>query len=201
MPRTIFLMLVVAPLLATGCAARQPTSSGGPASPPATMSAARAALASGHLIEAVEMYERLATEARRGEDRTEAMERAAFLRATEHSGLRDFDRARHWIALRRTQGGRHDRLMEMNALEAVVLELEQSSRALREQTGGHTDAMPPSASRVDGPSGAGAPSPSSSPARQRDEDVRALKASNASLQAEIAKLRAELRQKEEALRK
>jgi hypothetical protein len=106
MPRTAVLMLVVAPLLATGCAARQPASSVGLASRgvPVTMSAAAAALAAGHLAEAVEMYERLATEARRGEERAEAMERAAFLRVTDHAGVRDFARARHWIALRRTQG-------------------------------------------------------------------------------------------------
>jgi hypothetical protein len=73
--------------------------------------------------------------------------------------------------------------MEMNALEAVVLDLERSSPDSRLKTSGPVEMAP------------------GSPARQRDEDVRALKASNASLQAEIARLRTELRQKEEALRK
>lgn len=185
MARILLILLATASTLVhAGCASRaaNPSARGPQGAAPVTMAMAQDALAAGHLVEATTLYERLAMEARKGSDRAEAMERAAFLRASHHTGVRDLERARHWIALRRTQGGRHERLMELNALEAVVLDLATHDAELRARLG-EIDDQP------------------AAPARDRTAEARALKASNAALQAEIAKLRAELRQKDEALRK
>lgn len=186
--RPPFRAVLTVMLFSAGCAStpapKPATSSPVSAVPPASMDAARKALAVGHLVEATDLFERLAMETRKASDRAEALERAAFLRADAQAGVRDLSRARQWIAMRRSLGGPRERLMELDALEAVIVDVVRHDEELRVRL----DEMK-------------AMEASLAESRARGADLRTLRASNAALQAELTKVRAEVRQKDEALKK
>lgn len=174
-------VLLAAVVLSAGCAsvpATRPASVPLPVDPAPTLAEADAALDAGRLDHALWLYERLALDATTFEDRGIAMERAAFLRASARRDLRDLSRVQEWTTRRRSMDGSVRRLIELEALEALASELalrHEEVRARLSETAGLQTRL--ARDRAD--------------ARGHASEIRTLRATNATLRAEVAKLRSE----------
>jgi hypothetical protein len=188
------LFLLTCTLATSACAASTPRTPRAAFAPSvvSSLERARAALAEDRLVEAVTLFERLTAPATPVAARREALEAAAFIRASGHPGLRDLALARRWLAERLQLDAASPRRLELAALDTLIADLTRSEEELRarlQELEGVTAWIP-------GVQAA---------ARTRQEDsgreVRALKASSEALRAEVQKLRGELKQRDDALKR
>jgi len=189
---------LAAVVLSSGCAsvpATRPASAPVPVAAAPTLAEADSALADGRVDDALWLYERLALDALTLDERAEAMERAAFLRASNRLGARNLARVQEWAAMRQAMEGPTLRLVEIAALETLAAELSLRTEEIHARLA-EMERLQHSLDQA------------RADARGRTGDLRSLRATNATLRAEVAKLRseaeklqAELQRKEEALKK
>jgi chromosome segregation ATPase len=190
---TIFLLACTVAASACGSSAsRPPRTSPEPTVVAPVIERARAAMAAGRLVEAVTLFEQLTDATTPAAERQEALEAAAFIRASAHPGLRDLRRARQWLAERRAMAGPPARALEMATLSSLIEDLgrfEEELRARLLELDGVQDWVKQFQLET------------KARAETSSRELRALKAAATALQAQIEKLHQDLKQRDDALKR